>query len=372
MRPLPSLIVASAMLALGVSCLHAQQRPGPDAIADKVGQSDPCAQQAATATLGPTTTFTTANGTIYSPDGTPWVARGIDIHDSDLAPAATHILNTFPGVNMIRVAIESFSDSPRSFATAVKQLTRKGIVVEFTDYTNSTGHNTGGAAGVVYTGSRLAAESAWYASMADYYKNNPYVWFGTDNEPSTKGGSLSQWHLATYNAIRGVGNNNPILLEPSGTRPIASGGVPLQAELDPSVYTTMTNVIWDPHVYGYQNNYNADPASNAANVQGMITSSQTIKSADGLVPVIIGEYGIGSSNNLTPDANAMQMVQAVIDAANNGHDSGAAAWAYDSAPITNVVDTLGRLTAFGRMVQHFIAAAPKPTQAAPKTEACDR
>ncbi len=116
--------------------------------------------------------------------------------------------------------------------------------------------------------------------MASYFKNNPYVWFGTDNEPTTAGGSLSDWQLATYNAIRNAGNNNPILLEPSGSRPPGYGGTPLQAAMNPADYARMTNVIWDPHCYGYQSSYDTNQADVNANVQAMITASQSIRGAD--------------------------------------------------------------------------------------------
>jgi hypothetical protein len=114
--------------------------------------------------------------------------------------------------------------------------------------------------------------------------------------------------LATYNAIRNTGNNNPILLEPSGTRPPGYGGTPLQSGMNPADYAKMTNVIWDPHCYGYQSSYDTNQADVNANVKAMITASQTIRSANGLVPVIIGEYGPGT------DPNGMQEVSAVIKA----------------------------------------------------------
>ncbi len=64
---------------------------------------------------------------------------------------------TFPGINMVRVDVETYSN-PSTLAAAVNALTAKGIVVEFSDYTNSIGQNAGGGAGVVYTGSELATE----------------------------------------------------------------------------------------------------------------------------------------------------------------------------------------------------------------------
>ena len=137
--------------------------------------------------------------------------------------------------------------------------TARGTVVEFTDYSNSLGTGSGGSQGNIYTGSLLTNESAWFASMAAYYINNPYVWFGTNDEPAlicgqqhavaTGPGILSAWQAATYAAIRGTGNKNPILLEPGGdvVGTFRGGeGVPMMAFQDPTVVATMTNVIWDP------------------------------------------------------------------------------------------------------------------------------
>lgn len=284
--------------------------------------------------------FGTLGGQIYSPNGQPWKAYGIDVHDYDLASDADGIMSNFPNTNLIRVAVESLSDEPASFSDAVNKLTSKGVVVEFTDYTNSTGQNWGGGQGTIYTGSQLAAESAWYSSMASYFKDNPYVWLGTNNEPSETGGSLSQWHLATYNAIRGAGNINPILVDPSGWSPSS-----MQTGADPSVYAQMTNIIWDPHIYSNSGNPTVDSASDAAWTQQTIAQTQSIQSADGIVPVIIGEYGIGGGPNPTV------MIPAVLSAVASGQASGSAAWAYDTAAGYNVINDSGSgLSAFGALV----------------------
>jgi Cellulase (glycosyl hydrolase family 5) len=140
--------------------------------------------------------------------------------------------------------------------------------------------------------------------MATYFKDNPYVWFGTNNEPSliypgnssavaTGPQSLSAWQKATYNAIRGTGNTNPILLEPGGDAVgnFRNGaGIPMMAFQDPTVVATMTNVIWDPHIYGFMNNNATDAASNNLLVSEVIAACQAVKSADGIVPCIIGEF----------------------------------------------------------------------------------
>jgi hypothetical protein len=295
--------------------------------------------------------FGTINGQIYSPNGLPWVARGIDVHDWDMmnsASTANQIMQLFPGINMIRVAIESLGDNPQQFAAAVQALTSKGVVVEFSDYTNTTGQNVGGDAGSVYTGSTLAAENAMYAAFATAFKDNPYVWFGTNNEPSSSGGSLSDWQAATYNAIRSAGNNNPILIDPSGSRPNGFGGTPEGSGMTPATYANMTNIIWDPHVYAYQDNYATDSATANKLVQATIQGMQQIKSADGTVPVIIGEYG---PQNSAGDAADKATITAVQNSQNLG-GSGASGWAYTSSQSYTMVAG-GSLTSWGQMVANF-------------------
>ena len=314
-------------------------------------------QQCPAGSTASTGGFHVAGGQIIGPDGKAWIARGIDLHAANLGAAAQLLPTQFPGVNLVRVAAGDWGplEDPASFAGAVASLTARGTVVEFTDYGNSQGGGGGGAVGVVYTGALLATESAWYSAIASYYKSNPYVWFGTNNEPATAGGSLSDWQLATYNAIRNTGNKNPIFLEPSGSRPIGYGGDPLQAAMNPADYAAMTNVIWDPHVYGYQDGYATDAASNDALVAAAVSSSQTIQSADGVVPAIIGEYGPGA-----PDPNGMQIVTSVINAGASGK-TGSAAWVWDTDGVVggdlsgnNALLTNGQITTYGQMVQLYV------------------
>ncbi len=278
----------------------------------------------------------------------------MDVHDFNLSAAAAQVPTEFPGVNMIRVDVDPLAD-PATYAAAVASLTAKGIVVEFSDYTNSLGTGGGAGQGVVFTGSLLANEQAWYAAMASYYKNNPYVWLGTNNEPATTGGSLSDWQKTTYDTIRAAGNNNPILLEPSGTRPPGYGGTPLQSGMNPADYANMTNVIWDPHVYSYQDNNSTDQATANAEVQAMITGAQSIQSANGVVPVIIGEYSPWATGGT-------QTVNAVISSG-----VGSTAWVWDSngivggasgdptGAIYNSLLSGGVMTTFGQQVAAFIA-----------------
>ena len=305
--------------------------------------------------------FHVAGGQIIGPDGKPWIARGLDVHANNLTAAAQIIPTQFPGTNLVRVAAGDWEplEDPSSFQAGINSLTSQGVVVEISDYSNSLGGGSGGGQGVVYTGALLASENAWFAAMATMYKNNPYVWLGTDNEPPTVGGSLSDWQLSNYQAIRGTGNNNIIFLETSGDEPpggFRNAGTPLQSGMNSADYADMTNVVWDPHVYGYQNNY--DTSNTDALVAATITAAQTIQSADGVVPVIIGEYGPG--NNLqTPDPNGYQIVTSVINAGSAGK-AGSGAWQWDADDTVggdssgnNELVSNGQITQYGQMVSLF-------------------
>jgi Cellulase (glycosyl hydrolase family 5) len=82
----------------------------------------------------------------------------------------------------------------------------------------------------------------------------------------------------------------------------------------------MTNVIWDAHVYGYMNNGATDAASNNLLVAETIAACQAVKSADGVVPVIIGEFGTASNTN----GNGPELVTAVLESG-----IGYGAWVWD-------------------------------------------
>jgi mannan endo-1,4-beta-mannosidase len=237
-----------------------------------------------------------------------------------------------------------------SFTTFVQQVTAHGVVVEIEDHPWPLAHP--------YTGGALASETAWYASLAATFKNNPYVWFGTMNEPQSDYGSaesaISDQEVAIYNAIRNTGNNTIIMMS------LLGGGNPGTIGdgygMTTSDYATMTKIVWDLHHYGWMSNYSQNLATEEATLTGSpasgsgITAAQTIRSADGLVPVIIGEYG-NSTTGEDIDPNGDVVVQAVQQ---SGY--GCVAWAWHAADTIGdmLVDGSGNLTAYGQEVASFI------------------
>ena len=231
--------------------------------------------------------------------------------------AGAPLTTLFPGINFVRLPVFSYND-PSYYQTFISQLTAMGIVVEIEDHTNSDGSDIGGNTGVVYSGNQLTAELNWYSAVASAYANNPYVWFGTDNEPpeNPSTAALSTWQQQTYNAIRSAGNNNPVFIETYG---VQNNGY------TPSVYAAMTNVVWDMHYYGWAANDSTDLATVESDLTSFVSQVQTITSADGVMPVFIGEYGITTSAT-SVDPNGNQIITAV-----QSSGLGSSAWAWNEA-----------------------------------------
>ncbi len=212
-----------------------------------------CGQTARAQSSG---SFQAANGRIIDPNGQPFIARGVNVLNGGSNPSAAKLQADFPGINFVRLAIYKYDD-PSTLAASVNDLTSHGIVVELENHNNGAG-NAGGSKGVIFTGNQLVQESNWYTSVASYFKSNPYVWFGTNNEPSEtlpdgtfSPAALSTWQQQTYQAVRSTGNNNPILLEANGWRDGNTGQPVMVQGYTASVYAPMTNIVWDIHFYGW-------------------------------------------------------------------------------------------------------------------------
>jgi hypothetical protein len=312
---------------------------------------------ASSAASSATGQFRINNGQIVSPSGNTFTAEGINVYDSQMGDAS-QILTDFPGIDFVRLNVYSYQ-SPSAYASFINTMTSAGVVVELEDHTNSTGANSGAGAGTAFSGSQLTNELNWYRSMASAYASNPYVWFGTDNEPPAAG--LSSWEQQTYNAIRDTGNNNPIVMELPG------GGIPGQNAasygMNPAVYASMSNIVWDVHNYGWDSNYSTNQQDVNSALTNLVQQAQAITSANGTVPVIVGEYG-PSTNGQSTDPNSNQVLQAVQQAAQSGETAGAVAWGWDPGTNDNLTNGQGSLTSYGQEVAQSIASTQGNTNQA--------
>jgi hypothetical protein len=294
--------------------------------------------------------FSVSSGQIIGPDGQPFRGKGINVYDADMASVSTDasgapLTRLFPGINIVRVPVFTYND-PSYYQSFVGQMTALGIVVELEDHTNGAG-DAGGGQGTIYTGAQLEAELAWYSSVAAAFADNPYVWFGTDNEPSEdpSAAALSAWQQQTYQAIRDAGNESIVMLEMNcGSTPSSCG-----QGYDASVYASMKNVVWDAHYYGWVVDYSTDANILAQSITGNAQAAQTLTSADGIIPVIIGEYGNSTDGqNLDPDGT--QVVSAVES---SGY--GCMAWNWAAGPVDNLTDGSDNLTPYGQQVAQSMA-----------------
>ena len=290
--------------------------------------------------------FVAANGQILDPNGNPFIAKGINIYDNQML-AGPELTTLFPGMNMVRLAVEDLSTPLSDIQTFVQQMTSQGIVVEIEDHTSPGGVDN------IPTGSALTNELNWYSQLASTFANNPYVWFGTMNEPYSPSDEtqVSAQEKQIYDTIRAAGNTNPVMLE-------QIGGF-TDTGLAASDYSAMTNVIWDTHYYGWVSNMSTDQTTVDNALTAQVANAQSISSAEGQIPVIIGEYG-PSSDGTTTDANASQVEQAVQS---SGY--GSLAWEFGAGAddlVQGSFPTGGTLTSYGQEVANFIAT---PTTAPP-------
>jgi hypothetical protein len=314
-------------------------------------------------------TFSVAGGKIIAPNGQEFIAYGVNIHDDLLRVVPVSAIKTvFPKINFIRLAIGGgncggFSCKATNNVVIpwVNSVTAQHIVVEIENHTPDQRSAPTGAA--------LAAESAQYASYAASFTGNPYVWFGTDNELNPPG--VNAEHLATYNAIRGTGNNAILMMcVPNDSSNDGSIGGDL------TVYYNMRNIVWDRHAYNHDIGGSTDRNFALNFLATRITNMQSATtSADGLIPVIHGEVGFnefacgspGQVSNPPGSCGTSNIVTSALTVASlRGKGSGAAIWLWTFSPCcagqSDLVDrnTRTTLTPLGRFVAPLIAAGPGP------------
>ena len=309
-------------------------------------------------------TFSVSGGQILDPNGQPFVARGINTGTigingraetiSIMNTMASQLTSTFPGVNMVRVPIWQNAINqgltPADLAPAVKALNAAGVVVEF-EYHDYPTTLSGGA---------LTSVANFYSGLATTFNGNPNVWFGSQNEPG--GGPIDTEISTLYNAVRAAGNNTIFMM-------CMNGGYTTNG-LNPATYTSMHNVVWDTHFYSWEPGgmYGLDPTNPAQSAQALANNLKSITnfthSADGTIPIIIGEYGPAAGNAM--DNGGYQTVASVEQSG-----VGSLAWAWDTFNSGNPIpgDLVNppwsggqsNLTNWGQTLENWLATSSGPS-----------
>lgn len=360
---------------------------------------------------GGTGQFHIQNGQIIDPQGNVFVAHGINVDEEEAPKAITDnqarpLTTLFPHINFIRIPVRATANvgganatypDPASYASWVAQATANHIVVEFEDHSSNGGQWECFISGPLActpsyppTGGALTTMLNFWKAMATQYKANPYVWIGSLNEINSSDGTYSTaavgattvYENALYNAIRGTGNSNIIQMGNGvgGGNPGTVGNNSGQnSGAAAGLVAGWTNTTW--YMHGYYTNGTPDGAlsyltgSTAACCGGSggsgYTAAQTLRTADGLVPVIVDECGSGTGNSGNGDASAMVSALAGGVGLTGGVSStlqakgvGFACWAWFPSTqwqMVNNGDTTGgpfSLTTWGQQISTVIAAQP--------------
>ncbi|MFN8555336.1 MAG: cellulase family glycosylhydrolase [Candidatus Obscuribacterales bacterium] len=286
----------------------------------------------------PSGNFTTRDGTIYDPEGKPFVAKGFAMYAWDQSNSNIQRATEQFKTNIIRLATSPDKQTPDEVQHVIDAYTKKGIVVEVEDHFDGT----------TQTGASLQKTADWYAQIAKANVNNPYVWFGTPNEQHVVNDDQQSWvkeQTTIYNAIRQTGNNNMIMLE----QQFGGTGQALRNKKqtpDLATYQSMKNVAIDQHFYSGKPNAEAQ-------LQKVLENATEIG-----LPVIVGEFG---NTNGPRDLNDANSVAAVIRA-NERQNVGAIAWAWENpgGPVgpngdgNAMYDKNGKITKYGAQIQSWI------------------
>jgi hypothetical protein len=193
----------------------------PPATAQQINTESECGTSAASQYV------TARNGQIYGPNGQPVVFNGVNVDEQELPQAVGALVQSLPGTNIIRLAIfDPNKDTADYLMPYVLQLNSEGITVEIEDHNYPD----------VLTGSSLQQVAQWYRSLAQAFIGDPYVIFGTQNEPSGNLSDVQTMMDTIYGAIRSTGNNTLILIT-------AAGGSSL-AGFSESTFANMSNVAF--------------------------------------------------------------------------------------------------------------------------------
>ena len=187
---------------------HSWQTPSELGVVDAVSRTNPL--------------FKVVGTKIYDPKGREFIAKGVNVNGpgfgwpGDTPGYANEIIDRWK-FNSIRLNVKELDPAPWKYAEngtideIIDTYTDKGAVVVLEPHENT---------GSYFTGAQLDKLEAWWRQQADKYKDNPYVWFNTSNEPggssSSSSENVAKWvnqNQRIINAIRDEGADNVIVVD---------------------------------------------------------------------------------------------------------------------------------------------------------------
>jgi hypothetical protein len=282
--------------------------------------------------------FKIANGKFHRPDGTEFKPTGTNVWWMSITKDSTGwnqgdqvisdwntgapLLQCFDKVNMVRLLCFTYDwPTDEQLKPWIDFFTSKKIITLIDPHDYSGGSNWV----YNYADGTLQSAIAFLSRVATTNKNNPYVWYQTENEPGTPNRDEI---LGLYHAVRDTGNPHPILIG------WVTWGYDYRVDRD--VTAGMTNVGIDVHYYDGTgaNSGNIQDHFNAIHNMFNSVRSNLAQSADGEIPIGIYEFGDACCGHL--DAHGQVAVQAVCEspdvrgwASFNWTTDGNYAWGHD-------------------------------------------
>lgn len=232
--------------------------------------------------------FSILDSKIFGPDGTEFVAKGINVNgpywpwDRPTIPDVSLITDVWK-FNTVRVQcwpeFSIYNSNNTDLDGIVTAFTAKKIVtiLEYQNFTNT-----------YPTGADLTRLKTWWLDIATRFKNNPYVWFNLTNEPGSGAPAPSAWldmHDGLIKTVRNAGANNIIVCDEHGSGQALGDGDDANSGIltyGASLTAKYKNILFSLHTYD-QWVYADDRLKN------YIDKVKAKKLA-----LIIGEYGTGN------------------------------------------------------------------------------
>jgi hypothetical protein len=257
--------------------------------------------------------FTVNGSTIVDPNGSVFVAKGVNVSGSNwvwsrpTVPDVGSIVDCWR-FNLVRVNSFLFTgeqpwpqnDVNNDLDTIVRTFTERGVVVVLEAHDRIGGY---------YRGDDLSRLVQWFTDLASRYRDNPYVWFDVMNEP---GGLYSidseQWvnmHGQVIQAIRAAGANNIIIVEgANGGQDAGDTGSGVVNENSSAILQyaddllnfngqSFDNIVFSIHPY---DQWNGGDARMADFFDRVLTRD---------LALIIGEYGVQTNANTQSAAQSL-------------------------------------------------------------------
>lgn len=313
-------------------------------------------QSLATTLSGGTGQFSVSGpNTILTPQGVTFKGMGMNIYDVDafdggaISASNDYPHQKFPPANFLRYTCFDYAgiDAPSSQLDAiVNKWTNNGngpSVIEFECHLSGSGS--------LLEGTTLTAWCGWYQSLAARYKNNPYVWFASQNEPWVDGNTVSSatrpdgavisnvstttamiWGI--YNAVRAGGNIAPFIVM---SRAVADP-TGITQTFDSDTLTGMSSHVWDLHIYAATSGNSTSLSTALASIPPYISALQAFPG--GNVPVLCLECGNSTSGSTSDGEAGGIIMQAVQTLVNNGSLACLAEWEWFESENPGDVDQL--------------------------------